>query len=165
LLQAEFCGIILPINSKGYFMKKFFCLISALLLSGTVFANNSSDNPHFYIQMQNQSQKSATISFSPLVGNVFLQPELIKNTPLPANEVSQKYGVYFDPLTTEDTFNIIFTGKNDCVFTVGYFAPADPTIFISGLGCAGAGYKITDGGKTLLLYISDIHAEVSRANG
>jgi hypothetical protein len=142
-------------------MKKVLFILGLLVLNNTILANTpsaiSDPSPHFYVEMQNQSQKNASISFAPGVGNVFLQPELLKMTPLPANQTSNKYGVYFDPLVPEDTFNIIFTGKNDCIFTVGFFAPADPIITMSGLGCAGGGYKIIENGTTLLLYISDIH--------
>ena len=142
-------------------MKKGSFITGLVLLSNVITANASGSisgsSPHFYIEMQNQSQKNASISFSEGVGNVYLQPELLKFTPLPPNQISEKYGVYFDPLLPEDTFNIIFTGKNDCVFNVGFFAPADPVITMSGLGCAGGGYRIIDNGTTLLLYISDIH--------
>lgn len=138
--------------SKG----KLFVFIS--LLSSTVFADPV---PHFYIQMENQSDKNASISFQKNVGNVSLQPVLNDHTPLPAKQLSNRYNVFFDPLDSADTFNIVFTGKNDCTFTVGYFAPANPKVSVSGLGCRGGGYRIIDGGYTLLLYVSDIHLKSS----
>lgn len=107
--------------------------------------------------MQNRSYTDATISFSQNIGNVYLDPTLSDHTPLPANSTSHKYGVVINPLLPEDTFDIIFTGKHDCTFTVGFYAPANPKITMEGPGCSGGGYQIIDNGMTLQLFISEIH--------
>lgn len=124
------------------------------LLSTLAYADPA---PHFLILMQNLSQKDVTLRFQPGIGNVYLQPTLPDQTPLPAGQMSSKYGVYIDPLTPFDTFSIVFTGQKDCSFTIGFYAPADPTVSISGPGCDGGGYQIVDNGGTLLLFVSDIH--------
>ncbi len=117
------------------------------------------DAPHFYIKMENQSDKDATVSFQQDVGYVFLTPILGDHTALPAHQKSQRYGVTLAPLDPADTFNIVFTGQNDCTFKIGFFGPGNPTVNVSGSGCYGGGYKIVDEGDglSLVLYVSDIH--------
>lgn len=129
-------------------------LLAAGLLSASVYANTG---PHFYVKMENRSAKPASISFQPDVGSVSLNPIMSDHTPLAAQETSEKYEVYFKPLDTKSTFNIVFTGKQDCTFNIGYYGPANPKVTVSGPGCYGGGYQITDSGHTLLLYVSDIH--------
>lgn len=139
-------------------VKKLAALMGLLLLtslcSTPLFANS---RPHFYVQMENRSDKTASISFKTDIGNVFLNPVLNTDTPLSAQEKSRKYEVHIEPLNDKSTFNIIFTGKQDCTFNIGYYAPANPKVTVSGPGCYGGGYQITDNGYTLLLYVSDIH--------
>ena len=113
--------------------------------------------PHFYVQMENRSDKPASISFQTDIGNVYLNPTLSTNTPLAAQEKSEKYEVHIEPLNDKSTFNIVFTGKRPCTFNIGYYAPANPKVTVIGPGCYGGGYQIIDKGYTLLLYISDIH--------
>jgi hypothetical protein len=117
----------------------------------------SNTGPHFYLQMENASDKDVTISFKKGIGKSDLMPALSENTKLLAHTDSDKYGVEFHPLLPWDTFNITFTGKHDCNVNVAFYAPSDPKITLSGLGCNGGGYKIIDNGYTLLLYISDIN--------
>lgn len=115
----------------------------------------STNDPHFYVQMENQSDHTTSISFQKVSGNVSLSPTLAEHTPLAAHDKSDKYGVVYNPLGRNDTFNIVFTGKQDCTFNVAFFAVNNPKINISGYGCFGGGYKIK--GNTLELYVSDIH--------
>jgi len=130
-------------------------MFSALLaLSNLGYA---ATEPHFNLVMENQSDKDATISFQQVVGNVDLTPVLADHMPLALHSSSIKYGVNFHPVDPQDTFNIIFTGKQDCTFNIAFYAPADPKVTVSGPGCYGGGYSILDGGYTLLLYVSDIH--------
>jgi hypothetical protein len=141
-------------------MKKsaiFFSFIAIASLACASPLNALTTAPHFYVVMQNQSQKDVTTSFQKGVGNVDLEPILNDHTPLPAHKTSIKYGVNFHPLDPQDTFNIVFTGEQDCTFNVAFYAPGNPKISMSGLGCYGGGYSIIDGGYTLLLYVSDIH--------
>lgn len=139
--------------------KKLFTLtaLSFLSLNATAEINLNDPTPHFYVQMENQSNQDASVSFTPRVGNVSLAPELSSHTSLPAHQKSQKYGVVFNPLGRDDSFNIVFTGKQDCAFTIEFFAPNDPKVTISGLGCFGGGYRVNR--DTLELYISDIRTK------
>lgn len=134
-------------------VKRLFLLLILLTLGPMVLADPT---PHFNVQMENQSEKPAWLSFQN-VGNVSLQPVLTDNTLLPSKQQSIQYKVYFDPLTIQDNFNIIFKGKQNCIFNIAYFAPGSPKITVSGLGCNGGGYRIIDSGETLLLYVTDIH--------
>lgn len=131
-------------------------------LSGLLFAtiNLYAAPPHFYIQMENLSDKAAAISFKQEVGNVFLEPGLADKTPLDAHTSSAQYDVHIEPLDPKATFDVVFTGKKDCTFNIGFYAPANPKVIVSGEGCYGGGYQITNEGTTLLLYISDIHKKV-----
>jgi len=141
-------------------MKKSAILFSLIAMSNLTYAlplNTLATDPHFYVVMQNRSGKDVTTSFQKGVGDVDLQPILNDHTPLPAHKTSIKYGVNFHPLDPQDTFNIVFTGEQDCTFNVAFYAPGNPKITVSGLGCYGGGYSIIDGGYTLLLYVSDIH--------
>jgi len=131
-------------------------MIATLPLATHALMPKAIDDPHFYLVMENQSAQDVTMSFQPVVGNVSLDPVLPDHTALAAGKDSAKYGVIFQPLDPSDTFNVVFTGAQDCTFNVAFFAPGDPKITVSGLGCAGGGYKII-GGDTLMLYISDIH--------
>lgn len=136
------------------------CFILFTFLTSCIYAfplDSSKDGPHFYIQMENRSEQNATISFQPVVGNVSLTPSLNDHTNLLAHQRSRQYGVVFNPLGKDDQFNIIFTGKKDCAFNVAFYAPYDPKITISGLGCFGGGYQVQ--GDTLILYITDIHVK------
>jgi hypothetical protein len=111
--------------------------------------------PHFYIQMDNQSNKDISLNFQPVSGSVSLTPTLANNVPLLAHQQSNKYGVIFDDLGRDDTFNVIFTGQQDCVYNVAFYAVNNPKITISGLGCFGGGYHID--GNTLVLTVLEIH--------
>ena len=93
--------------------------------------------------------------FHPVTGNVSLEPSLIDGTPLSASQMSSKYGVVFNPLGRDDTFDVVFTGQQDCAFNVAFYAPNNPKITVSGPGCFGGGYRVN--GNTLVLYITDIH--------
>lgn len=139
-------------------MKLLSIAIGAIVsLNVTAQINLADPQPHFFVQMENQSNQDAAISFQPLVGNVSLVPTLSTHTTLPAHQKSQKYGVVFNPLGRNDSFNIVFTGKQDCAFTVEFFAPNDPKITISGFGCFGGGYRVNR--DTLELYVSDIRLQ------
>jgi hypothetical protein len=132
-------------------------LIILSLSSPIAQANNAilqNASPHFYVQMENQSNQPAFISFRQAAGNVSLMPILSDHTDLSAHQQSNKYGVVFDPIGKTDTFNIVFTGRQDCVFNIAFYAVNNPQINISGAGCFGGGYHIS--GNTLVLYISDI---------
>ncbi|RDI45191.1 hypothetical protein [Aquicella lusitana] len=128
-----------------------------LLLSTALYASSPA---HFYLQMENRSEKTTILRFEPNEKNsqtaVYLIPALNNNTPLAAHEKSPQYGVHIEPLTAQATFDIIFTGKQDCHFTVGYYGPGNPKVSVAGPGCLGGGYQLIDKGRTLLLYISDI---------
>ncbi len=113
--------------------------------------------PHFFLQLKNGTNKNITISVKENVGKMHLEPQLVDNTPLAAQQSSEKYGVVFEPLTAEGMFDVVFTGQKACTFTIGYFAPGNPKITVMGHGCNGGGYQIIDNGHTLLLYVSDIH--------
>jgi hypothetical protein len=127
-------------------------VLAISLLSATAMAS-----PHFYLQMQNRSNKEATISFKQGLGNVYLEPVLGDHTALAAHESSKKYEVHIEPLDPKSTFNTIFTGKQDCTFNISYYGPANPKVIVSGAGCYGGGYQIIDNGHTLLLYVYDIN--------
>lgn len=118
------------------------------------FPNTDMTKPHFYIQMENHSERDASISFQKVIGNISLIPTMSDHTTLLSHQKSGKYGVEISPLGRDDQFNIVFTGKEDCAFNVAFYAVYDPKITISGLGCLGGGYKLQ--GNTLVLYISDI---------
>lgn len=115
--------------------------------------------PHFFIQMENQSAKETLLRFQPVTGNVSLEPALADATPLAPASQSARYGVVFNPLGRDDTFNVVFTGQQDCAFHVAFYAPNNPKITVSGPGCFGGGYKVV--GDTLRLYVSDIHLSMS----
>jgi hypothetical protein len=134
-------------------IKKIFTLFAFIFITTSAFAQNRV--PHFFVQMENQSLKETSISFQPVVGNVYLQPSLADHHPLKAHETSEKYGVVFNPLGRNDSFNIVFTGKKDCAFNVAFYSEYNPKITMSGMGCFGGGYRIT--GNTLVLYVTDIH--------
>ena len=112
---------------------------------------------HFWIQMLNASDKNVTVSFHKGVGNVSLAPELPDNTPLKPSSITAHYAVNIEPLDPAATFNITFKNEKECNFTVGFYAPGRPRILMEGLGCIGGGTQIVEGGKTLMLYISDIN--------
>ena len=138
-------------------MKKFLLLAGLVAASSVSYATplNQSTAPHFYVMMENHSDKDASISFQKVVGEVDLDPVLADHTPLPAHKTSAKYGVNFHPLGKKDNFNIVFTGKEDCAFNIAFYSQGNPKITVSGLGCFGGGYSIS--GDTLFLYISDIN--------
>lgn len=115
-------------------------------------------NPHFFLQMENRSDKNVMVSFQQGAGNIYLKPFLPDHTPMAAHQVSERYGIYIEPLDRNSTFNIIFTGQHDCTFNVAFFAPGRPKITTFGLGCYSVGYEMADNGGTLLLYVSDIKA-------
>ncbi len=141
-------------------MKQLLVLAGLIAVSNLSYAsslNTIATNPHFYVMMENRSDKDVSISFQKGVGDVDLNPILNDHTLLPAHKTSLKYGVNFHPLGREDTFNIVFTGKQDCAFNVGFYSRGNPKITVSGLGCYGGGYSINDLDHTLLLYVSDIH--------
>ena len=102
---------------------KFFLLINAAFL-----AHAESDptmtllSSHFYIQMENQSNKNVSMSFQEVNGSVYLQPTLENNTLLPAHQLSLKYGAVFSDLNPTDTFNIVFTDQQDCTFNVAFYS-------------------------------------------
>lgn len=131
------------------------CNVSPLNAYAVITEHSASVNPHFYVRMENKSNQDAFISFKPVVGNVSLLPVLNSHTPLLTHEQSQKYGVVFNPLGRNDTFDIIFTGKQDCSFNIAFYAQNNPKVTISGPGCFGGGYRVNK--DTLELYISDIH--------
>jgi hypothetical protein len=138
-------------------MKKTVKLL-AIAASAFISVNALADpQPHFFVQMENQSDHDAAISFQPVVGSVSLTPELPSHTTLSAHQKSQKYGVVFNPLGKDDSFNIVFTGKQDCAFKVEFYAVYNPKITISGYGCFGGGYRVNR--DTLELYVSDIHLQ------
>lgn len=113
--------------------------------------------PHFYLQLENNSDKAVTLSFISKDGNTYLNPNLNNQLSLSTHQQTPKYQVYFKKLDPAITFDVAFKGKAECTFTVGYFAPGNPKISMSGFGCNGGGYKIIDNGTTLLLYVSSIH--------
>lgn len=138
-------------------LKTLKALLGLLLFVTFTAPSLAQTRPHFYIQMENRSDKAASVSFQTDIGNVYLNPTLSTNTPLAAQEKSKKYEVHIEPLDDKSTFNIVFTGKKPCTFNIGYYAPANPKVTVIGPGCYGGGYQIIDKGYTLLLYISDIH--------
>lgn len=134
------------------------------LLAYSLMMTSAYAAPHFYLQMENRSDKEAAISFQKGEGNVYLAPNLGEKTPLPAQGKSGKYQVNIEPLEPQATFKIIFAGKQPCQFTVGYFAPGNPTVQVLGPGCRGGGYQIIDNGYTLLLYVTDIKRSLTDEN-
>lgn len=134
-------------------MKKLLTLAILILMQTAVFAFGK--NPHFFVQMENLSNQQTYVSFQPLTRNVSLIPELVEHSLLPPHQLTARFGVVFEPLGKNDSFNIIFTGKEDCTFNVAFYAVNNPKITIAGAGCFGGGYEIK--GNTLRLYISDIH--------
>lgn len=140
----------MSINKKAILFALYFLTHAAL-----------ASVPHFFVQMENRSDKQAAISFQKGVGNVWLEPNLADKTPLPSHQKSMKYQVNIEPLDPKATFNIIFTGKQNCNFNIAYYAPANPKVTVSGFGCHGGGYEITGNQYTLLLYISDINLKHS----
>lgn len=125
------------------------------LVSATTPFLVSAANPHFFVQMENLSSQQTSVSFRALTPNVSLIPELADHSLLPPNQLTARFGVMFTPLGKDDNFNIIFTGKQDCLFNVAFYAVNNPKITISGPGCFGGGYEII--GNTLRLFVSDIH--------
>lgn len=147
-------------------LKKFTLLncalaftLSPFVAEASLVTRDANDQPHFYVQMANQSSHDVTLSFKQVAGDgkIELSPTLADNTPLAANQQSLVYGVTYVPLGESDQFNIIFTGKQSCAFTVAFFAPGDPEITMSGYGCAGGGYSVSE--HTLTLYISNINSD------
>lgn len=137
---------------------KQLMILAGLIATTSVFAfSPAASSPHFNLVMENRSDKDVNISFQQEIGYIDLDPVLNDHTPLSPHSTSLKYAVNFYPLDPKDTFNIVFTGKQNCTFNIAFYAPANPKVTISGLGCYGGGYSITDGGYTLLLYVSDIH--------
>ena len=127
--------------------------ISFLALSTNVIAADH----HFFVQMENISQKDVTLSFRQVEGNVSLSPILEDGTKLSINQKSVPYAVSIVPLDPKANYNIIFKGEKDCQFNVGFYAAGRPRVTMQGLGCLGSGAKITNQGTTLLLYVSDIN--------
>lgn len=128
-----------------------------MLIANSAFA---ATDAHFYLQMENRSNKPASVSFKPEKGNVYLEPTLADHTPLSAHSNTPKYGVHIEPMDPAATFNVVFTGNQDCTFNIGFYGPANPKVIVSGAGCQGGGYEIIDNGSALLLYISDIRKKV-----
>lgn len=138
-------------------LKNLFAIAILSSISFSLYADASS---HFFVQMKNDSEKDVTISFHQGPDKeITLEPTLPDNTPLISHQTSKKYGVNIVPMDPKATFNIVFKGNQDCKLDIGFYAPGRPRVTIEGLGCTGAGFKLIDHGKTLLLYITDIDLE------
>jgi hypothetical protein len=135
--------------------------IRSLVITGILalgLSTHALAKAHFFVQMENSSSENVILTFNQGPDKeITLEPTLIDNTPLAAHQVSPKYGVNIVPMDPKATFSILFKAKNTCKFDVGFYAPGRPQIHISGLGCKGAGFKLVDGGSTVLLTISDIN--------
>jgi hypothetical protein len=139
--------------------------ISSLLISSfitvtahaDVTALRSDPAPHFSVIVENKTDQNITMRFRENQGSVYLQPALADKTPLAAHQNSMPYGVVFPHLGTEDTFDMTLTGKQDCTFTIGFYASGNPRINIQGPGCFGGGYSVNLPERTVSLYITDIH--------
>lgn len=127
------------------------------IITGLFITTTYAAPAHFFIQAENRSDKNASLSFQQDVGNIYLDPIMNEHTNIAAHALSTKYGVHIEPLDPKASFNIIFTGKQDCTFNIGFYGPGNPKVTVSGAGCYGGGYEIIDNGTALLLYISDIH--------
>ncbi len=149
-------------------LKNFIVLGSLAVVSLTAINAEAGlvnkDEPHFYVKMENQSDKDASISLQQGVGNVYFTPNLVDHTALPAHQKSQRYGVTFAPIDPSSTFNVVFTGQNDCAFNIASYSPGIPKVTMSGPGCHGGGYKFVEeaDGRSLLLYISDIRVSAKK---
>jgi hypothetical protein len=143
---------------------KLFVINSLLIssfLTAAAHANvtkmKSDPAPHFSVIVENKSDQNIKMRFHENHGSVYLQPALADNTPLAAHQESMPYGVVFPHLGTDDTFDMTLTGKQDCTFTIGFYASGNPRIAIQGPGCFGGGYSINLPARTVSLYITDIH--------
>ncbi|MHB1949630.1 MAG: hypothetical protein ACYCQI_16140 [Gammaproteobacteria bacterium] len=134
-------------------------LLASLLALGFSTGSYAVDKSHFFVQMQNLTQKDVSVSFRKGNANVDLNPVLVDNTLLPAQQKSAPYGVEIIPMDHTATFNIIFKGNKECNFNIGFYAPGRPRVITEGLGCLGTGSQIVEHGSTLLLYVSDINLQ------
>jgi hypothetical protein len=143
--------------------KKALLIGSALLGSffvSTIQAETTSmseTSPHFSVFVENKTDQQVTMRFRENQGSSYLEPALADNTPLAAHKKSLPYGVVFPQLGRKDTFDIIVTGKQDCAFTIGFYAPGNPNVVIQGPGCFGGGYSVNLAERYVLLYVTDIH--------
>lgn len=129
--------------------KKWFILISFISI-------NANATDLFPLQMLNLTDQDLRISFQEDIGHVFLDCELEDNTLLPKGAYSHTYGVNFAPRDPSYQFKIIFSGEQDCVFTVGYYKPpGEPKVSVSGSGCRQAGYRVEHhtGSDPLVLFM------------
>ena len=131
-------------------LKKSLLLASLLTLASA----SAISAPHFYMAMENNSNKDATISFRQQDTVFKLEPALADETPLVAQTSTLKYAVNIEPMDPSATFDVVFKGKNECVYTVGFYQPGNPKVSMMGPGCKGGGYRFEN--HVLVFYISDI---------
>ena len=122
-------------------LKKSLLLASLLTLASA----SAISAPHFYMAMENNSNKDTVFK---------LEPALADETPLVAQTSTLKYAVNIEPMDPSATFDVVFKGKNECVYTVGFYQPGNPKVSMMGPGCKGGGYRFEN--HVLVFYISDI---------
>jgi hypothetical protein len=129
-------------------------IVSTLLLATPLWAAD----PHFHMSISNNSDTPVTVSFSNDTGQTSLDPELANDTPLAPGATldnqGNNYGVIIEPLLKSTFFSVHFKGIEECVFSIGFFAPGAPWVHLDGAGCQGGGYSIK--GDVLNLYVSKI---------
>lgn len=138
--------------------------ITSLLIGNFLVSTTHADitklsdpTPHFSVIVENKTDQNIKMRFRENQGESYLLPSMADNTPLAAHQTSSPYGVVFPHLGRTDTFDIILTGKQDCSFTIGFYAQGDPSVAIQGLGCFGGGYSINLPDRSITLYVTDIH--------
>lgn len=146
------------------FNGKKIAMISSLLISSFLITTTqaqivttSDPSPHFSVYLENRTDQAITTRFKENQGHAYLLPAMNDNTPLAAHQKSIAYGVVFPQLGRDDKFDMILTGKQDCSFTVGFYASGNPSIVIQGPGCFGGGYTVNLQDRYVVLYVTDIH--------
>jgi hypothetical protein len=132
-------------------------LIGSFSISTAEAASIDKGNSHFSVIVENKTDQKVSMRFRENQGSSYLEPALADNTPLEAHQKSLPYGVVFPHLGRTDTFDMVVTGKQDCAFTIGFYAPGNPSVVIQGPGCFGGGYSINLADRSVLLYVTDIH--------
>lgn len=151
-------------------MKKIAMILLGLVLSSSAFALKNNADPHFFLNISNQTNRSITYTYADRSDeSVTLTKRndstgqyscpgtsYIQNVQIPSQSLSDTYGVCM-PTDKSSTgkFGIIVTGTHDCEIDLGYFVDGVITFESKGMGCNGVGY--TQNGYTVTLNINGIN--------
>jgi len=132
------------------------CVLAGLVLFGTMGVAQSSvaDEPHCYIQLQNQSSiHSVSASFTATPSDSIILEDFT-DVNLKPGETSKAYGAHLYTTDLNSSYELTVTGDDGrvCRFTaVGHNYPTQ-----SGDGCSGASSSLDPFGKTFVFRVADI---------